>query len=303
MPAANKNNSSGQSEHGTLGRFLHKLSDWKFCPPSGHLWTIQIKLHNNGLITEKGNNAADFSFGKLFENILAVNSLYHSTFGSSYKVSIKGDDENKLLFDYVNSLHDSEIGLFLANEITFNANDIKVQDVSSQQNQNFTGWLSYGKIATGRSHNHNGKISFYSTNWNISEIIMDKWIAAIGQQGLIEGDEDNDIFDIKADIYINEYSASTPDSLISGMSSWQLRKIIKLTKAFPKARDPYKFSYTEDATDMQTLKVDFEFENYAIEYEKADYRLNKTGLVLNTNTSEGGRAQDTNMYRNAQGMA
>jgi hypothetical protein len=132
---------------------------------------------------------------------------------------------------------------------------------------------------------------------------MDKWIAAIGQQGLIEGDEDNDIFDIKADIYINEYSASTPDSLISGMSSWQLRKIIKLTKAFPKARDPYKFSYTEDATDMQTLKVDFEFENYAIEYEKADYRLNKTGLVLNTNTSEGGRAQDTNMYRNAQGMA
>ena len=300
---------------GALDKFVDKFNDWKFCPPSSHLWTVKINLHNDAPLNENGNDSVDHSFKKLYENILKVNKEYHNTFSSSYGVFVKNDNANALLLDYINSLQDNEIGLFLANEITFNANDIKVQDASSQQNQNFTGWLSYGKVAAGRGHNHNGKFNFYNTNWNINELFFDKWIAAIGQQGLIESDESDGIYNIKADIFINEYSVSVPEPADGGWKEWQLRKTIKLTKAFPKARDQYKFSYSEDASEMTSSKVDIEFENYSIEYEFANYatrniieeaarkKAEQERLALNNNKTTAGGAQMNKANVAAKGMA
>lgn len=300
---------------GSLDKFVDKFNDWKFCPPAGHLWTVKINLHNDAPLGEKGNESADHSFKKLYENILKVNKEYHSTFSSSYAVSIKNDDTNALLLQYIESLQDNEIGLFLANEITFNSNNIKVQDTSSQQNQNFTGWLSYGKVVAGRDHSHNGKFNFYATNWDINELFFDRWIAAIGQQGLVEGDEDQGLYNIKADIFINLYSPSVPTPADENWKEWQLRKTIKLTRAFPKSRDQYKFSYNEDAAEMVSSKVDIEFENYSIEYEFADYasrsvieeaakkKAEQERLALNNNKSAAGGAQMNKANVAAKGMA
>lgn len=255
---------------GALLKFLGKFDDWKFCPSSNHLWTVKINLHNDGTET-------NHSFAQLYNNILKVNEIYHTAYATSYKVGVKDDKYDRDLFEYIQTLQDNEIGMFLANEITFTPNSFNIQDNLSQINAPFSGWLSYGKIVSGRVHTHNGKISFYSTNWNINELLFDKWIAAIGEQGLIEGDTANGIYNIKGDMYISEYAAGAP--LKSGYKNenWVLRKIIKLTKVFPRARDQYKYAYTEDASDIAVSKVDFEFENYSIEYEKANY-LSRNGF-------------------------
>ena len=303
---------------GPLGKFLNKFNDWKFCPPSNNLWTIQITLHNAGENTT-GNNIGH-TFKKLYKNILTVNNEYQSTYNTSYRVGVKNDAGGESLLKYIESLQDNEIGLFLATDLSFNANSIQIRDQQSQQNIPYSGWLSYGKTLTGRDHAHTGKIKFYGTNWNMNELFIDKWIAAIGQQGLIEGDKEDGIYNIKADIYIKEYAISTPDPTIKEWRQWALRKQIKLTKAFPKARDQYKYSYGDESADMVSSNVDFEFENYTIEYEKADWgkidiskkisdrqtEISKRGsntIAINTNTSAGGQAQQTNMYKNASGLA
>jgi hypothetical protein len=289
--------SNSSSSTGALGKFLNKLSDWKFCPPSNNLWTIQIKLHNSG--EDVTNGTIDHSFKKLYQNILNVNAAYDSAYSTSYNVNVKGDSVGESLLKYIETLQDNEIGLFLATDLSFNANSVQVRDQQSQQNIPFSGWLSYGKTVTGRDHNHAGKIKFYGTNWNMNELLIDKWIAAIGQQGLIEGDEVDGIYNIKADIFIKEYATSIPDSTKKGWKHWALRKQIKLTKAFPKSREQYKYSNGEDSSNIVSAGVDFEFENYTIEYEKTDWPK----IAVNTNTTAGGQAQQTNMYKNASGLA
>lgn len=300
--------SQSESHSSAIGTFLQKFRDWKFCPPSSNLWTIEIKLHNDGDLA--GEN--DHSLKALYENILAVNDLFNDNFFTSYNVKVKGDDGHNELKKYIDSVQNGDhCGFFLANNITVGTNSVQIKAEASQSHTQHSGWLSYGKAATGRDHNHAAVIQFYTTNWDINELFFDKWIAAIGQQGLVEGD-DNDLKNIKADIFINEWAASIPNS--GNNNIWHLRKQILLTKVIPYSRDQYSYTYTEeDAGLMKPLKVNFQFENYAITYEDAkNTRTNSSRrttapsaqpIVVNTNTTSAGGAQMTNMYSNAQGLA
>lgn len=233
-----------------LGTYLSKFDDWKYCPPSDHLWTVTF------LLSPQGTNISDNSFSALYRNILEVNRHHDSIFSTRWKVSAPEDEAKR----FVISSQDSSIGMFLATDISFKTNDVNIQAEANPNNTQFSGWVSYGKVQNGRNHMHNMKISFNKTNWDINEIFFDRWIAAIGQQGLIE---DSGLKNIKANVIIREYACSTPTNL----GPWVPRKQITLTRAFPKNRKDNEYSYdSEKAGAMKTDTVEFEFDNYQIEY-------------------------------------
>ncbi|MBQ7820531.1 MAG: hypothetical protein IJ341_12655 [Bacteroidales bacterium] len=238
------------AENNALGIYLTKFDDWKYCPPSDHLWTVSFFLAPRGGKDEIG------TFQTLYNNILNVNNQYNASFSPLWKITTPGDS------DFVINSQDSTIGMFLASEITFNGNSVIIADTQSNNATQYTGWLSYGKTLTGRNHNHAAKIIFFKSNWDITEIFIDRWIAAIGQQGLIE---DSSLYNIKANIVITEYAASVPSQTTAGV--WVPRKKVTLLRAFPKSRLDNKYEYSpEEAGSAKFNTVDFEFDAYQIEY-------------------------------------
>lgn len=234
-----------------LGTFLTKFQDWRFCPPSDHLWTVTILL-----APRNEDTTLPSSFKTLYNNICNVNERFNKMFSPKWKMTIESDTSS-----YINKIQDSEIGLFLATDISFNTNSINILDNQSGNNIQFTGFLSFGKTQMGRQHNHAGKIRFLKSNWDINELFFDRWISAIGQQGLIE---DSTLPNIKANIIITEYACSTPNSTDG---TWFIRKQIMLNKAFPKSRAQVSYSYSpEDAGSFKSTDVDFEFDSYQITY-------------------------------------
>lgn len=233
-----------------LGTFLSKFDDWKYCPPSDHLWTVTFVL------SPQGTNISDNSISALYKNILSVNERHDSIFSKRWQVKTP---ENEAL-EFIITSQDSSIGSFLATDINFSTNAVMVQTESSPNSSQYSGWVSYGKVQNGRDHSHNIKVTLMKTNWDINEVFFDRWIAAIGQQGLIE---DSGLKNIKANIIIREYACSTPTNL----GAWVPRKQITLLRAFPKSRKEAEYSYEyERAGAMKTDMVEFEFDNYQIEY-------------------------------------
>lgn len=299
---------SDSVQSGAIPLFLEQMTKWQFCPPSNNLWTVEIVEHK-----ESDGNTMGASLSSLYSNIIKVNDQFSMHFTNSYGI-LKNKENPDVVKNFITSAQHNQIGLFLATDISFNSNAVTIVDKASNFAEPFTGWLSYGKIQQGRTHNRAAVIKFYQSNWDINEVLFDPWIAAIGQQGLIEGDESDKLYNIKADIYIKEYAAS---SVNAKTNTWVLRKQIKLTKAFPKSREQYKYSYSPDnAGAFLSTKVDFEFENYAIEYmiyenEKniaknkniVSGKVGSTPIAINTNTTEAGGAQHTNAMKNAEGMA
>lgn len=253
-----------------LGTYLEKFKDWKYCPQSNHLWTITFLLSSRG---DKQNDVSTFS--TLYNNILKVNALYDATYSPLWKITTPNGAA-----DFVINSQDKNIGLFLANEVIFNANSVNIIDTQSGAQQQYTGWFSYGKTQTGRNHNHAGKIKFAQTNWDFIEIFIDRWIAAIGQQGLIE---DSSLPNIKANIIITEYACGVPGKS-KNKGAWIPRKKITLKRAFPKNRQDTKLDYSPDtAGDMKYNVVDFEFDAYEVYYyDIFDVGYNK---IVSTGTS------------------
>lgn len=257
-----------------LGTFLTKLTDWKFCPPSDHLWTVSIVLASRG-DKEISNN----SFATLYNNICKVNAKFDAQFSPRWKINV--NDEGS----YFGALQDSQIGLFLATDLSFNANGINIKDEQSPTTTQFTGWLSYGKTQVGRNHNHAIKIKFLKSNWDINDLFIDRWIAAIGQQGLVE---DSSLPNIKANIIITEYACGVPGKTDG---TWFARKQVVLTKAFPKSRDQMEYTYAFDsAGEFKSKGVDFEFDAYQTTYfsppvESGQYVYKKVQSAASTDTT------------------
>ena len=210
-----------------LGTYLSKFDDWKFCPPSDNLWTVSFTL------SSQGSTISNNSLETLYKNILDVNRRHNNIFGTRWKV----DAPESEITAFVKSTQDSSIGSFLATDINFSSNAINVQNEASPTNVQYSGWLTYGKVQNGRDHTHKINITFNKTNWNINELFFDKWIAAIGQQGLIE---DSRLKNIKANIVIREYASSSPGNV----GAWVPKKQIILTRAFPISRKDNEYSYT-----------------------------------------------------------
>ena len=171
----------------------------------------------------------------------------------------------------------------MATDVHFNALEVQIADQMSANEINYSGFINYGKVMTGKNHNMEAKISFYNSNWDINELLFDRWIAAIGRQGLIES---SDLPNIKSRIIISEYAAGIP-----GQRSdiWHLRKQIILHKAFPKNRDAYKYSYDpNEAGVFKTSVVNFDFSAYTIKYPENIDISSPALTVLNPTTLPAG---------------
>ena len=257
-----------------LGTYLDKFKNWSFCPPSNNLWTITF------LAASYGNVNAMGTLYELYSNIVKVNQSYDAIYSPLWRITSPNGVDT-----YMSTAQDSEIGLFLANEINFNGNSINIADSQSNSMHQYTGWASYGKTQTGRNHNHAAKIKFAETNWDLIDIFIDRWIAAIGQQGLIE---DSTLPTIKANIVITEYSCGSPTKA-KNTGAWVPRKKTTLKRAFPKSRQETKLTYDpETAGEMKYNIVDFEFEAYEVYY----YDIYDVGYMQTNNSVAQAKSND-----------
>lgn len=257
-----------------IGIFLTKLQDWKYCPPSDHLWTITFEQYNPGT---KKDTEKTHGFKELYTDIERANNNFTQGHGISqlYDAGIQYGNDNNATF--VVNAQDSTIGFFLATDVQFTVNEITVADQLSSSEIQYSGFINYGKALTGKQHNLDAKINFYKSNWDINELLFDRWIAAVGRQGLIES---SDLPNIKARIIISEYAAGQPDHTAG---TWALRKQIILHKAFPKSREAVKLSYEPgEAGAFKTSVVTFDFSAYTIKYPDKDIPATG-GFAVNAN--------------------
>ncbi len=47
------------------------------------------------------------------------------------------------------------------------------------------GFLKFGKVVQSRTSTDELKVNFLVSNWDIGDILFDRWIAAVSQKGLI----------------------------------------------------------------------------------------------------------------------
>lgn len=227
-------------------------NNWGYAIPSDNLWVIEIKTHR------RLDNESAPSFEQLYKNILSANKKYKQMFTNILWEVTPGKSTSKFITGLT-----TNIKVFLANDISFATNSNAIVHTADANLQQFGGFLSQGKILQARSSSLEAKISFLSTNWDINEILIEPWIAAIAQQGLIES---SDLPNIKADITIYEYTKSYPGKE-TNITSLALRKEITLYEAFPTGRDEYKLSYeTEDAGKIKSQTVSFAYRDYKIKY-------------------------------------
>lgn len=248
---------SYQTPNGAIQLFWDKLKEWRFNLPSTNLWTIEIQLHNDGSET-------NHSLLTLYQNIDKANRMYENTNGTHWKVGNSGT--SSFGNDFLNRLQTDKTAFFLAQGINFETRSINISDNTSDFISQESGFIKYGTIENGASYSPITRIQFLITNWEIGDVLFDKWIAAIGQQGLIE---DSSLPNIKADIYLYQYASGMPLDVTNKKSTnkkdWQLRKITKLIKAFPKSRSgSTEISYENNGPKIET--IEFSFMDYQIEY-------------------------------------
>lgn len=240
---------------GPLSTFINNLSKiWGFAPPSDNLWTVEIKPHNRGISKETA-----LTMIQLYKNIISVNSSFNKVYGNAkWKIECGSETE---LNQFINKMT-GENKIFLATELSYKNNSVTINPSAATYMSQYTGFLSQGKIVNARDQDLQARIGFLLSNWDINEIFFDPWIAAIGQQGLIE---DENLPNIKADIFINEYATSHPET--GKAKQWVLRKQITLYEAFPTQRDDKKLSYElEEAGKFKSSIVNFSFRDYSIKY-------------------------------------
>lgn len=244
--------SSYASELGSIHLFLDRLTNWEFSPPSSNLWTVDIKLHS------AGTGASVHSLSSLYNNIQKALERFKNTYATKFAVNV---NQSKLA-KYLTLLQQEKLNIFLANMVTANTYSVSVEDSIAPGISQHGGFITAGKSITGRNQSLQCSIQFIQSNYEISEILFDQWIAAIAAQGLIQ---DPSLPELRSDIFLYNYAASHPDK--PNASTWILRKTIALHKAFPISRGGMKATYEpNDAGTYKNDQINFRFSDYSIEY-------------------------------------
>lgn len=239
---------------GSIGLFIDKLQDWKFNIPSKNLWTVIINLHNDG--SEKSHTLLN-----LYQNIDKVNRMYNAQIGTDWNV--KSNTSQDFAADYISKISADKLGVFLAQGVNYELHSATANTNVSDALIPYAGYMTFGVISNGKSAAHTLNIQFLETNWNIADILFEKWIAAYIQQG---GIEDSSLPNIKADIYVNEYATSVPDELrIGDENEWQLRKTIKFIKCVPINRNG-DTQLTSEPPSQNIATIQFNYQDYSIQY-------------------------------------
>lgn len=239
--------------------FIERMRDWNAAIPSANLWTVEIFPHQYG--AESVSSTA-----QLLVNIMAANTRHNLNLGSIWRVDDKFNGGNiaKNPLAYLGQTGGVNIGMFYANSISFSNNSVSINDGISGDNIPHGGFLQFGKVATNKNQALQARISFMCSNVDINDILIDRWISAIAQQGLIE---DASLPNIKADIFLTCYSASVPGvNKEERHTSWVPRKQYKLYKCFPISREQNQFGYEKEDAFMKYQVVDFSIQTYTVQY-------------------------------------
>lgn len=189
--------------------FVYALADYKYCPPSDNLWTVEIRQHSYG-DGDSANNTLD----KLYNAIITVNKSWRgSTFLTAWDIKMPTEILQSVDAIYLSNFA-SELGVFLAQDITVQSFENQFDQSTGMDLVGHGGFLNMGRVFQSRATPNTCNISFLISNWSISDILIEPWIAAIAQRGLIERSDDklNGTGSIRADIRIKQYSASSPIS-------------------------------------------------------------------------------------------
>lgn len=154
--------------------------------------------------------------------------------------------------------------MFLAQRINFTPISLNIDSNPFGEIQQHGGFYKNAKVVKSRKDDDLLKINFLISNWDITEILIDPWIAAISQHGLIADDNV-----LKAKIVVKEYSAShekfSSEDTYSGVM--EARKEYIFDNCFPISREsPEKVYDVDEAGKYKTSVVTFAYDNYEIKY-------------------------------------
>lgn len=258
---SNKNGAAAN----TPEAFNSKLQVFFFGPPSDNLWNIEFFLSTHD---ENGNNNEKTDLLQLYNNILSVNQKWKSSHSEAWEVNTKlaKNKSQKTPNDFLSHLSNNQIGLFLAQRVFFNPFGINYDGNTFGEFSQLGGFYKNSKIVRSRRDDDSLKINFLISNWDITEILIDPWIAAIAQQGLIA---DSSKQTIKAKIILTEYSASHEKFASSEVYSgiMEARKQYIFDNCFPISREtPEKTYEPDEAGKFKTSIVTFSYDSYKINY-------------------------------------
>ena len=249
----------------TIANFVNKMQKFYFAPPSDNLWTVSIRLHNNN---GNGLTYDSNSISNLYNNIISANYSYDNhNVGSKWGINY----DRKIINNPGNYIYElsGQSRIFLAQSVNFRPYALTINENAYTNGQSAGGFLTFGKILQSKSAGNECTISFLVSNWDICDVLIDPWIAAVAKCGLIE---DSHIPTIKADIIIEEYSASVDKSIMHptedyNFSGMVLRKTYTFYKAFPISRGEISKNYEfNQAGTIKTSTVNFRFDEYKIKY-------------------------------------
>ena len=252
---------TGDTRSPSIMNFLTKMQKFYFAPPSDNLWTVEIDLMDSVQANES-------RLGTLYNAITSANEWWSSIVNTKWKIDTsapqqKGKNTPK---DFIEQFATTS-GVFLAQNVNFTPHAATITESVFTEAQQHQGFLNFGFVAQNRQINRSLKISFLVSNWDIGDILFDRWIAAVAQRGLTELGTENS--SLKARIIIKEYSASFPKELNDGVSNTKMecRKEYIFENCVPVNRGSVEKKYEfNDAGTFKNNIVQFKYEDYKIKY-------------------------------------
>lgn len=247
--------------------FNQKLQIFQFSPPSDNLWNVEITLSDRSGGVGSQVVADNKNLLQLYYNILSVNNNWSNNNDERWKIDMTQVKNTSMtnIDDYIRSFCSSGLGIFLAQQVQFTPFSINADAAPFGELQQHGSFFKNGKAVKSRKDDDNLKINFLVSNWDIGDILIEPWMAAIAQYGLIER---GDIC-IKAKIKITEYSASRPkfNSEENYGNEMRARKQYIFNNCFPIQRDEVKKTYDpNEAGQFKNQVVTFMFDDYHINY-------------------------------------
>lgn len=244
--------------------FVNKIQNFTFSPPSDNLWLIQITLADRNTNPTQAQDLDKKNLLQLYENITAVNTSWSNrTSNTTWEISV--NEQSNKRRDYIKNLCESELQFFLAQSANFTPLSLNYDNQPFGEMQQHGSFYKNAKTVKSRKDDDSLKIGFLTSNWDIGDILIEPWMAAIAQYGLIERGN----LCIKAKIIITEYSASRPkkDSEEKYGTRMEARKQYIFNNCFPVSRDEIKKTYDpNDAGTFKTQVVTFVYDTYKVEY-------------------------------------
>jgi hypothetical protein len=227
-------------------------------------------IAHDGDKTENDKNSKKPQNGnllQLWENIKAVNKAWKDTHDEGWIIDMSGaaTKSKKTPEDFLQHLCNTQIGVFLAQRVNFSPIGINFDGNTFGEAAQLGGFFKNAKIVKGRNDSDKLNISFLVSNWDIGEILIDPWIAAIAQYGLFVDGKIN----LKARITVTEYSASHPKFASEQKYSnvMEARKQYIFENCFPISREtPEKGYDLDEAGKFKNTGVKCACDNYKIKY-------------------------------------